>query len=360
MSESVDVTSSGGRRGGRGRRVVPLLPAQQSPSERVAHKNRVLQSRLEQYLNTLTKHRRSWLFHTHIQASRYRRRAHNLHHLLTPHHSPTFDPSLPDHSAVPCRDLTSACDVYAGDKRSRQRRPATSVQFLFSSCDTKHPNTAAHPRSKPTEAWNGARKPLFRTLDNDINTSSEDDDVNSQDSSSSEESETNNCYSAMKPIPKFSKKAHIAPTYLSGNGSRNCSVKKPTRRTQSTLTRTPKRLPASPVGDTAGRVQAEHHSYRESACCKSMSINNQKHLHGNDGSKPRAKTAPGTARSGRERAVAPSGGGRGVDSGGEGGGVGDRGGSRDSLYIHYVLNLERDKYELSQMKVRDYLQRLTI
>ena len=326
--------------------------------------------------------RRTWLLGIHIEASRFRRKANDLKKRLndTPN-----DRLKSPHTNVTSGSAFSSSRLISGPSHSpsvhQWKRPATSMdvrktdpsEYLPSHSPSVHrwkrPATSMDVRKiDPSEYLPQARrprprktvvpkagvreKPLFKVRDGNtvVNTSSSDEDniVDSEEDSLtyvSDETDENRLIEAVKNRNAvFGLKRPPKATEIKGEGTSSRKQSAPQR------TNWTKNSSKRETATAAGQTNSEPliHLRSVSSLGRITSRDRERHLALNEAEesrKRRARTAVKSPRRLSQAASAP---------------FVEAGSFRDAAYIRLVLDWERDKYEISQMKVKTYLQNLKI
>ena len=326
--------------------------------------------------------RRTWLLGIHIEASRFRRKANDLKKRLndTPN-----DRLKSPHTNVTSGSAFSSSRLISGPSHSpsvhQWKRPATSMdvrktdpsEYLPSHSPSVHrwkrPATSMDVRkTDPSEYLPQARrprprttvvpkagvreKPLFKVRDGNtvVNTSSSDEDniVDSEEDSLtyvSDETDENRLIEAVKNRNAvFGLKRPPKATEIKGDGTSSRKQSAPQR------TNWTKNSSKRETATAAGQTNSEPliHLRSVSSLGRITSRDRERHLALNEAEesrKRRARTAVKSPRRLSQAASAP---------------FVEAGSFRDAAYIRLVLDWERDKYEISQMKVKTYLQNLKI
>ena len=297
-------------------------------------------------------YRQSYLSGMHLEATRYKRRAVALTDLLprttfaaTPVYGSTVPSSSPESS--PTRVT------------SRWRRPATSVDFGRPKGHRDvRAKTAGHPRSVTTTTnvsaasvlpSSGQEKPLFKVRDNVVKiVSSDDDDDDSDDDTtthSSEDSEvcaTRDGNSCRERPPSLGARRDMSRN--GGDRSQKLQLRSSTGKTRNSSQTSPQyNRVTNRERQMQSSVQRNVSSFGRFSTPSPM----QKHRsNGTIDSGQSPMSVPGPRNRQRTASTSLA--------------EGDSCGTRDASYIRFVLAMERDRYELSQMKVRSYLQNLQI
>ena len=298
--------------------------------------------------------RRTWLLGIHIEASRFRRKANDLKKRLndTPN-----DRLKSPHTNVTSGSAFSSSRLISGPSHSpsvhQWKRPATSMDVRKTDPSEYLPQ-ARRPRPRTTVVPKaGVReKPLFKVRDGNtvVNTSSSDEDnnVDSEEDSLtyvSDETDENRLIEAVKNRNAvFGLKRPPKATEIKGEGTSSRKQSAPQR------TNWTKNSSKRETATAAGQTNSEPliHLRSVSSLGRITSRDRERHLALNEAEesrKRRARTAVKSPRRLSQAASAP---------------FVEAGSFRDAAYIRLVLDWERDKYEISQMKVKTYLQNLKI
>ena len=327
--------------------------------------------------------RRTWLLGIHIEALRYRRKANDLNNRLNdtlndrlkrPHTNVTSGSAFsssrlisgPSHSpSVPqWKRPATSMDVRKTDPSEylpshsslvpQWKRPATSMDVRKTD-PSEYLLQARRPRPRTTLVRKaGVReKPLFKVRDGNtvVNTSFSDEDnvVDSEEDSltcvSDETDENYHIEAAKNQNAVFGLKQPPKATEIKRDGTSSRKQSAP-QRTNST-----KNSSKRETATAAGKTNSEPliHLRSVSSLGRVTSRGRERNLSLNEAEewrKRRARTAvesPGRRLS--QAASVP---------------FVEAGSFRDAAYIRLVLDWERDKYEISQMKVKTYLQNLKI
>ena len=298
--------------------------------------------------------RRTWLLGIHIEASRFRRKANDLKKRLndTPN-----DRLKSPHTNVTSGSAFSSSRLISGPSHSpsvhQWKRPATSMDVRKTDPSEYLPQ-ARRPRPRTTVVPKaGVReKPLFKVRDGNtvVNTSSSDEDnnVDSEEDSLtyvSDETDENSHIEAVKNRNAvFGLKRPPKATEIKGDGTSSRKQSAPQR------TNWTKNSSKRETATAAGQTNSEPliHLRSVSSLGRITSRDRERHLALNEAEESRKRRARTAVKSPRRLSQAAS-----VP-------FVEAGSFRDAAYIRLVLDWERDKYEISQMKVKTYLQNLKI
>jgi len=299
--------------------------------------------------------RRTWLLGIHIEALRYRRKANDLNNRL----NDTLNDRLKrPHTNVTSGSAFSSSRLISGPSHSpsvpQWKRPATSMDVRKTD-PSEYLLQARRPRPRTTLVRKaGVReKPLFKVRDGNtvVNTSSSDEDdvLDSEEDSltyvSDGTDENYHIEAAKNQNAVFGLKQPPKATEIKRDGTSSRMQSAP-QRTNST-----KNSSKRETATAAGKTNSEPliHLRSVSSLGRVTSRGRERNLSLNEAEewrKRRARTAvesPGRRLS--QAASVP---------------FVEAGSFRDAAYIRLVLDWERDKYEISQMKVKTYLQNLKI
>lgn len=316
--------------------------------------------------------RRTWLLGIHIEASRFRRKAHDLNTRLNDRLNDGLKNRLNDRLNNPHTNVTSGRAITSSaltsgptnvPSYSQWQRPATSMDFRRTDLSECRPQAGrSRSRTSVLRKADIREKPLFKVRGGNkvVNNSSSDEDnaVDSEEDSLTYVSDETDGYrhiatvkdsNALFCLKRPASKAKDIKR--EGTSSRKQSALQRTHSIQETSSKTsPQRETTTATGRTNSNPLIHLRSVSSLGRITSREREGNSAPNGAEESwKRRAQTAMGSPRRrGPGPGPAPS------------TPCCEAGSFRDADYMRLVLDLERDKYEISQMKVRTYLQNLKI
>ncbi|KAK7503263.1 hypothetical protein BaRGS_00005528 [Batillaria attramentaria] len=318
----------GGKKTSEFKPTVPPLPGQQSKAElSVQRKNRVLEKRLEVSLKDLARDRRMLLTKMRIDVTRFRQRATDLSSLLNDRGEDNF-PAFTAESYRP--SSTSGGSL---SRPTRSTRPETCMDFTEHSRGQRNkvlttPHISrARSRPKTSVSWRDSfhGKPLFKIRGNEVkgflNVDGDTDDETDSESFSDSDSETDN------ENKKHRLNAKSTNSKKSGLHGRTRFPKNNSRMTAENA-------------EALRRERVSSKRVKSSLGCSTPDFTR----HPMDSNSERQRRAK-TAEIHRRVQMSPG---------------GDSGSFRHPDYLQFVLSLERDKFEMSQIKIKQYLQNLQV